>query len=76
MSGHRMAYIEENIKSRRGGRDTSAEAESSRPLDPQEELYRLPDKYKLQHGKPQEDGNVSNSVAMLTAIPEVDLGME
>jgi hypothetical protein len=71
-----MAYIEENMKSRRGVRESSADAESSRPLDPQEELYRLPEKYKVQQGKPMEEGSVSASVAMLTAIPEVDLGME
>ena len=73
---HRMAYIEENIRSRRGERDTSAEAEASKSLDPQEELYRLPDKYRMHQGKSEEEGNVSSSVAMLTAIPEVDLGME
>ena len=73
---NRMAYIEENMKLRRGVRETSAEAESSKPMDPQEELYRLPEKYKVQQGKPLEEGSVSASVAMLTAIPEVDLGME
>ena len=26
--------------------------------------------------KEQDEGNVTNSMAMLTAIPEVDLGME
>lgn len=72
----RMAYIEENIKARRGVHDEDDEGETNKPYDPQEELYRLPDKYKVQQKKPEEEGSVSSSVAMLTAIPEVDLGME
>ena len=40
-----------------------------------DELLKFEDKYKTQNTKLQE-GNVTSSLAMLTAIPEVDLGME
>jgi len=42
---------------------------------PKEELLKFEDKYKTQNLKLQE-GSVTSSLAMLTAIPEVDLGME
>jgi hypothetical protein len=35
----------------------------------------LDPRYKVER-KPGEEGSVTNSLAMLTAIPEVDLGME
>jgi hypothetical protein len=44
-------------------------------VDPQEELYRISDRWKVDK-KAADEGNVTNSMAMLTAIPEVDLGME
>ena len=71
-----MTYIEESMKQRRGGTEQAFEQGPSKPLDPQDELFRLPDKYKTLPNAPQEEGNVTNSMAMLTAIPEVDLGME
>lgn len=70
----RMAYIEENMKLRRG---TSNEPEKYEgPRDPYAELFSVPDKYKRKQDKPQDEGSVTNSLSMLTAIPEVDLGME
>lgn len=72
-----MAYIEENLKKRRGERgEKTEEEEPPKPVDPQEELYRIAEKFKKQTSKQQEEGSVTNSLAMLTAIPEVDLGME
>lgn len=71
----RMAYIEENLKIRSRPREDSDE-EDRATLDPQEELYSLADKWKVEKQKPINDGNVTNSMQMLTAIPEVDLGME
>jgi len=72
---HMMAYIEENMKLRRGTPDESKKDEG--PLDPYAELFRITDKYKSkQEKKEQEEGSVTNSLAMLTAIPEVDLGMD
>lgn len=64
-----MAYIEENMKLRRGVKDETKEDDG--PLDPYAELFRI-----AAGKKEQEEGNVTNSMAMLTAIPEVDLGME
>ncbi len=68
-----MAYIEENLKIRSRPR----EAEENKPIDPQEALYDLAGHLKVSQQKTTaEEGNVSNSISMLTAIPEVDLGME
>lgn len=70
-----MAYIEENMKRRRG--DQEDEKSDDGPADPYAELFRIKGKYKgNEKQKDQEEGNVTNSMAMLTAIPEVDLGME
>ena len=65
-----MAYIEENMKLRRGAKDEEKKDEG--PADPYAELFRLTKAAQ----KKEEEGNVTNSLAMLTAIPEVDLGME
>ncbi|KAF9464793.1 hepatocellular carcinoma-associated antigen 59-domain-containing protein [Collybia nuda] len=73
---HMMAYIEENLKIRSRPRDDSDE-EDRGPLDPQEALYRLADRWKVDKQRPTtEEGSVTNSLTMLTAIPEVDLGMD
>jgi hypothetical protein len=71
-----MAYIEENLKIR--GRPRDDEAQDKKPTDPQEALYRIVDKFKVnKEGQTKgEEGSVTNSLTMLTAIPEVDLGME
>ncbi|KAG5648772.1 hypothetical protein DXG03_000121 [Asterophora parasitica] len=71
----RMAYIEENLKIRSKPRDDSDDDEKG-PPDPQEALYALADRWKVDKQKPAEDGSVTNSLTMLTAIPEVDLGMD
>lgn len=70
-----MAYIEENLKLRRGGQNKDDDGKS-KPYDPKEELYKLPEQYKTQNLRAPEEGNVMNSISMLAAIPEVDLGME
>ncbi|KLO19910.1 hypothetical protein SCHPADRAFT_817390 [Schizopora paradoxa] len=72
---HMMAYIEENLKLRRGGQNKDEEG-SSKPYDPKEELFKLPEEYKTQNLRAPEEGNVMNSISMLAAIPEVDLGMD
>lgn len=69
-SASRMAYIEENMKLRRGA--TQEDEQDDGPADPYAELFRLSKAAQ----KKEEEGNVTNSLAMLTAIPEVDLGME
>ena len=65
-----MAYIEENMKKRRMG-ETAGEivpgtVRSAADAPGQAEIKR----------NSAEEGNVTNSASMLTAIPEVDLGME
>lgn len=82
-----MAYIEENMKLRRttdgadadnddDDDDAGAAEGSSKPAESQDDIYHMMEQYKNQGGKKAEEGNVTNSLAMLTAIPEVDLGME
>jgi len=66
---HMMAYIEENMKIRRGeAADEDAEDAST---DPYAELFE-----RSKKSNEKEEGSVTNSLAMLTAIPEVDLGMD
>ena len=72
----RMAYIEENLKIRSKPREDSDDEDNAR-VDPQEALYNIADRWKVEKQKPTTDvGSVTNSLTMLTAIPEVDLGME
>ena len=72
----RMAYIEENLKIRSKPRDQSEEKDDQH-ADPHEALYRIADRWKVEKQKQTPDeGSVTNSLTMLTAIPEVDLGME
>jgi hypothetical protein len=65
----RMAYIEENMKLRRG--EAAEEDGMDASMDPYAELFE-----KSKKSQDKEEGSVTNSLAMLTAIPEVDLGME
>ena len=62
------------MKLKRGAKEEDKKDDG--PADPYAELFRLTDKYKANAQKKEEEGNVTNSLAMLTAIPEVDLGME
>lgn len=66
----RMAYIEENLRIQRQQQD--ALETSSR--DPNDE-FSLSERWKTEK-RTADEGSVTNSLAMLTAIPEVDLGME
>jgi len=72
---HMMEYIEENMK-RRHGKRPGDDDDDEKPRDAQDDLFQLPEKYKAQQKTEAEEGNVTNSLAMLTAIPEVDLGMD
>jgi hypothetical protein len=73
----RLAYIEEELSKRKGNTIREGE-EVEKAFDPQEELFRIVEKYKLDAKvqKETEEGSVTNSLGMLTSIPEVDLGME
>lgn len=71
----RMAYIEENMKAARGESSRDSEEKEDEAYDPHAQLYHIDERYKIK--KPvMEEGSVTSSVAMLTAIPEVDLGIE
>jgi hypothetical protein len=68
-----MAYIEQNLKIRNKPWEVSEERDNGE--DPQEDLYPINDRWKA-NKRAGDEGNVTNSLTMLTAIPEVDLGME
>ncbi|KAI8389429.1 hepatocellular carcinoma-associated antigen 59-domain-containing protein, partial [Blakeslea trispora] len=74
-----MEYIEEQMKKRRGGQDPREEEEEDPTdrglVDIYEELYQIPDRLKADK-KAESEGNVQVSTQMLTAIPEVDLGID
>lgn len=72
----RMAYIEDNLKVRSRPKENGKKY--TNPSDPQEALYRIVDRFKVNKEMKAngEEGSVTNSLTMLTAIPEVDLGLE
>ncbi|PVF96500.1 hypothetical protein CPB86DRAFT_786994 [Serendipita vermifera] len=73
---HMMAYIEENMKSlKEKQQNKSEETGTKAPERTEEGMLKFGDKYKT-HGVELKEGSVTNSLAMLTAIPEVDLGMD
>ncbi|KAH7907165.1 hepatocellular carcinoma-associated antigen 59-domain-containing protein [Hygrophoropsis aurantiaca] len=71
---NRMAYIEENLKIR--SKPSDSPDPSVKP-NSQDEFSLISERWKNDNpGKPADEGSVTNSLAMLTAIPEVDLGMD
>lgn len=72
-----MAYIEAELAKRKGGNATAADLDNveERAKDPRDELYLIAERWKVAKAR-TEEGNVQLSTAMLTAIPEVDLGIE
>lgn len=68
---HMMAYIEENLKIRSRPSDSS----EYKPGENAQDEFSLSERWKGEK-KAADEGNVTNSMAMLTAIPEVDLGMD
>ncbi|PWN52959.1 hypothetical protein IE53DRAFT_373285 [Violaceomyces palustris] len=84
---HMMAYIEEEMRKRRGGEDLGSLPTASQVKasfnNPEDELYQVAEKYRqLQNknktdlDKEEEEGNVTLSASMLSSIPEIDLGMD
>lgn len=81
-----MAYIEQEMSKRTGAAPTSSIDQASilkAVNNPQDELYAVAEKYKAlqQSIKPEQtqeerEGNVALSAAMLSSIPEVDLGID
>lgn len=79
---HMMAYIEAQVALRTGS-TSSAITELEKVKDPTDELFAVAEKYralsrsvKPEQSEEEREGNVALSSAMLTSIPEVDLGME
>ncbi|KXS09435.1 hypothetical protein M427DRAFT_75447 [Gonapodya prolifera JEL478] len=88
---HMQKYIESQLKQRQSsadpdstkpdtlaGGDTGAgggEGDGAGVPDPNELLYQIPDHLKIT-SKPVQEGNVTLSTTMLTAIPEIDLGID
>lgn len=70
-----MAYIEAELQKRKGPSDAVDIEKELQSLDPRDDLYKIAEKYKSEK-KVVVEGNVTLSAAMLTAIPEVDLGIE
>ncbi|KAJ1554407.1 hypothetical protein HK096_003697 [Nowakowskiella sp. JEL0078] len=72
-------YIEQEMKKRKGENTKEAivdkEEKSSGYIDIHEELFAIPEHLQTITKKVTE-GNVTLSASMLTAIPEVDLGVE
>ncbi|RUS29129.1 hepatocellular carcinoma-associated antigen 59-domain-containing protein [Jimgerdemannia flammicorona] len=77
---HMMTYIETELKRRRGQsvepkEEEEEEEEEAGFKDIYDELYQVPEHLKVE-AKPVAEGNVQWSTQMLTAIPEVDLGID
>lgn len=68
---HMLAFIEKEMAKRKGDGLVSEQKEDE---DPEAVLFALAERYR--HEKKLEEGNVTNSAGMLSAVSEVDLGME
>ncbi|KAK7024235.1 hypothetical protein VNI00_016452 [Paramarasmius palmivorus] len=70
-----MAYIAEHLQIPSRAKDDGDG--KNKPLDSQEALYQVPERWKVEQKKQETNNeNITNSMTMLTATPEVDLGME
>ncbi|KZS97858.1 hypothetical protein SISNIDRAFT_481739 [Sistotremastrum niveocremeum HHB9708] len=72
---HMMQYIEENMRLRNKKAGLVEEEPASVPTPDTDSSQKPAEKYKGSNAT-MEEGSVTNSAAMLTAIPEVDLGMD
>ncbi|KAF9167617.1 hypothetical protein BGX21_011640 [Mortierella sp. AD011] len=75
---HMMKYIEDEMKKRRGETGGSEENADEPVRDNSNGDMDILDGLGIKRNtpKPEQEGNVQLSTTMLTAIPEVDLGME
>ncbi|KAF9955710.1 hypothetical protein BGZ72_003469 [Mortierella alpina] len=73
---HMMKYIEEEMKKRRG--ETGESEDNSKDQSDRHGDADILDELGIRKTapKPEQEGNVQLSTTMLTAIPEVDLGMD
>jgi len=77
---HMREYVERDLKKKRGGTDqevTEEDAANGKSVvsDYKDELFVIPDNLQIS-AKPVSEGNVTLSTSMLTAIPEIDLGID
>ncbi|KAI8920879.1 hepatocellular carcinoma-associated antigen 59-domain-containing protein, partial [Powellomyces hirtus] len=76
---HMREFIEKEMRKRRGddggAAGPSGGAETTDSKDPHDELFQIPDHLKVTISAPVSEGNVTLSTSMLTAIPEIDLGI-
>lgn len=70
-----MRYIETEMAKRKGLTREEATKEAAAEADA---LFGLGKRYNVEGGalKEEQEGNLTNSLGMLSAIPEIDLGME
>ncbi|KLT43126.1 hypothetical protein CC85DRAFT_68287 [Cutaneotrichosporon oleaginosum] len=70
---HMMAYIDKEMAKRKGIEET----EKVEKVDAHGELYAIADRYMGEKAVTEaEEGTMKNSLGMLSAVPEVDLGMD
>lgn len=70
-----MAYIDKEMAKRKG---ISEETTETAKADPHGALFAIADRYKVgdKEVTEEQEGTMKNSLGMLSAVPEVDLGME
>lgn len=78
-----MAYIEEEMRKRTGTSSLTESDIRSALSNPHDDLYAVAEKYKAlsrsikpEQTQEEKEGNVALSAAMLSSIPEVDLGID
>ncbi|KAI9208503.1 hepatocellular carcinoma-associated antigen 59-domain-containing protein [Polychytrium aggregatum] len=77
-SKHMNAFVERELMKKRGqSLDSPVDGESSSPQtqNPTDELFDIPENLRVKDSALPE-GNVTLSASMLTAIPEIDLGID
>ncbi|GAA99005.1 uncharacterized protein L969DRAFT_44391 [Mixia osmundae IAM 14324] len=73
---HMMAYIEAELRKRTQKNPGQLDVEEELgKLDPHDELYQVAERYRVAK-MPVREGNETTSSAMLTAVQEVDLGID
>ncbi|KAJ3311654.1 hypothetical protein HDU93_005102, partial [Gonapodya sp. JEL0774] len=81
--GLKEKFIEKELKKRQKSAEPEDDAGAADPpsasvqlvTDPNELLYQIPEHLRVA-AKPVQEGNVTLSTTMLTAIPEIDLGID
>ncbi|KAJ3370618.1 hypothetical protein GGF31_003932 [Allomyces arbusculus] len=72
---HMERFIEQEMAKKRGKATDEPQAEKPKAVSYEDELFEIPEHLRVAAPEVKE-GNVTASAAMLTAIPEVDLGQQ